>query len=1034
MVGVWYPFVNNLKYAWSGSNMDKVTQQPVRSGPFGRSALGSALALLLVAVVGTGGGIAFAQETDEDAAEAEASGSETESEDELETVVVTGSRLTGNPSELSRNVIVMDRQDIRATGEFTLPRVLQQLPQNTNPTNATLGSYLNGVNNKTGAATVNLRGLGSESTLILVDGRRVGYSGILGGVTDISTIPLSMVERIEILLDGASAVYGSDAVGGVVNIITRKDYAGVEVDVDYARPDASGSDENRVSVAGGFAWTGGRATVGYERYQDSGLDSSLRESIILQNRLLTTRQKNTAPGPQIRVWSWFFDETCTPITAILWDVNGSLLTNAEYAALDDEQKANATCLNDLTLPRGFRHTDDLNSIDAFGEQNWGEEAEVGFSLLPTQGYDVVNIGIDQELADIGVLHANLRLGTKESASENGLNQRSAVLHANSPFNPFGRQVTLTGLATDQPPSSFESEEDTLSANVGLEGSVGTWTWQAEYGQSRQDGDTTRINVRHPDYYNGVNSDGVTHSVIARQRGGSEADCQALQAELGGSRYTYSTFFGGQCSVFGAPPDPIDPFGDISAWIIPDVDAGYTNQQTRLEALVRGSVFDLPGGTVALVLGYDFREDVLDSFSEFNTFQYIDSSRSATGSAPFNSRIARDSHGVFVEGLVPVIGASNASDLAQRLNLTFSARYDSYSNVEVEYRQSDIDEGGTLEAADPGSKTTWSVGMVYEPIDSLRLKADVSTSFVAPQLNQLLSRVRTNVNAFLWYYVPGGTGAIAQQRGNVIEFRGGNDKLTPETADTVSISAEFSPCFLPGALFRASWSETEFVNRIVKLSVPIVDLDDLPSNVVYNASEDTYTVDNRWINAAAVNRDGLDLEVRYNWEIAANEFDLTFRRAYTNRYEVVQDAASGIVHDLVSMRDDTGPEDTTLAPVPKHQTSMQLTWAYGGLFASLDAHRAEETTILIASNREHVTDPAKNYDLVLGYEFDQDTFFAAPSWMGGMNATLTINNLGDSFAETTNIDPETGARQKYEVNPIYEWTQGRSYRLSLHKSF
>ena len=192
----------------------------------------------------------MAQESDEDAAEAEAS--ETESEDELETVVVTGSRLAGSPSELSRNVIVMDRQDIRATGEFTLPRVLQQLPQNTNPTNATYGSQLNGVNNKTGAATVNLRGLGSESTLILVDGRRVGYSGILGGVTDISTIPLSMVERIEILLDGASAVYGSDAVGGVVNIITRKDYAGVEVDVDYARPDKGGFDETRVSIAGGF--------------------------------------------------------------------------------------------------------------------------------------------------------------------------------------------------------------------------------------------------------------------------------------------------------------------------------------------------------------------------------------------------------------------------------------------------------------------------------------------------------------------------------------------------------------------------------------------------------------------------------------------------------------------------------------------------------------------------------------------------------------------------------------------------------------
>ena len=495
----------------------------------------------------------------------------------------------------------------------------------------------------------------------------------------------------------------------------------------------------------------------------------------------------------------------------------------------------------------------------------------------------------------------------------------------------------------------------------------------------------------------------------------------------------SSFFGGQCAVYGAPPDPIDPFGDISAWIIPDVDAGYKNQQTRFEALVRGSLFDMPGGAVTLVLGYDFREDVLDSFSEFNTGFYIDSS-SATGSGPFASRIARDNHAVFAEGLVPVVGASNASDLVQRLMLTFSARYDSISNVEVEYRQTDTNEGGTLNAADPGSKTTWSVGMVYQPADTLRLKADLSTSFVAPQLNQLLARVRRNVNAFLWYFLPDGGGAITQQADNVIEFQGGNDKLTPETADTISLSAEFSPSFLPGAFFKASWSDTEFVNRIVKLRIPIVYLEDLPSNVIYNPGEDAYLVDNRWINASAVNRDGIDLEVRYNWEAAANEFDLTLRRSYTNRYEVVRDAASGIVHDLVSVRDDTGPEETVLAPVPKHQTSMQFTWTHGGLFASFDVHTADDTTILNAPTREYLTEPAKNFDLVLGYDLDQDTIFRSSSWMSGMTATLTINNLGDSFAQTTDINPETHQRQKYKVNHIYEWTQGRSFRLSLHKSF
>ena len=980
--------------------------------------------IALVATFATA--FALAQEDDDESSDADAEGN-------VETVVVTGSRLARSPAELSRNVIVLDRQAILATGEFTLARVLQQLPQNTNPTNATYGSSLNGVSNKTGAATVNLRGLGSESTLILVDGRRVGYSGILGGVTDISTIPLSMVERIEILLDGASAVYGSDAVGGVVNIITRQDYSGVEVDVEYARPHESGFDEARVSVAGGFAWDGGRAKVGFERYQDSGLDSSLRESIILSNRLLTTRQKNTAAGPQIRVYTDFYNEECIPRDAILWDLNGNLLTVAEYAELDAEQQAAATCLDDLTLPLGFRHTDDLSSIDRFGEQSWGEEAEVGFSLIPEQTTNSLFAGVDQDLTDTVTLHASLRLGTKASRSDNGLIHRGATLHAGSPFNPFGRRVSLTGLAVDQPPTSFESDQNDLLVNLGLQGALGDWAWHAEYGLSRAEGDTTNLNVRHPDYFNGVNSDGVTDSVIARQNGQNEDACKALLAELGGTRYTYSTFFGGQCSIYGPPPEPIDPFGDISEWIIPGVDAGSTNEQTRFEARLRGSLFDLPGGPVALVLGYDFREDVLDSFSEFNTFAFIGSS-SATGSGPFDTFIARDNHAAYVEGSIPLIGGSNASDLARRLMLTFSARHDRYSNVDVKYRQTDTNEGGTADAADPGSKTTWSIGAIYQPVDSLRLKADVSTSFVAPQLNQLLAQVRSNSNAYFWYYRPGGTGSITQQRGNVIEYTGGNDKLVPETADTTSVSLEYSPSFLPGAYLKAGWSDTEFVDRIVKLRVPIIDKDALPSNVIYDAGEDVYVVDQRWINTSAVNRDGVDLELGYNWQADGNEFDFTLRRAYNTGYEVVQDAATGIVHDLISARDDTGSEDTTLSPVPKHQTSMQFTWSRGGWFASLDVHTADDTTIMNSATREYITEPATNLDLVLAYDLEQGGLFRSMPWTSGMTATLTLNNLGNSFAETTNINPETNERQKYTVNPIYEWTQGRSYRLSLHKSF
>ena len=1002
------------------------------SGPDWRKPA-SAFSWTLAILAGFALSISFAQ-AQEDAGDAEADDEEAL---ELQDVRVTGSRLNRPPSELSGNLIVLDRDDIRASGELTLARVLRQLPQNVNATNETYGSTLNTAANRTGASTVNLRGLGSESTLILVDGRRVGYSGILGGVTDISTIPLSMVERIEILLDGASAVYGSDAVGGVVNIITRKDYSGLELDLNYGRPHKSGFDESRAVISAGWAWDGGRLNANYEHFRHSGLDSSQRDSITSSNRstILTTKQKNTAAGPQIRVWSWFYDESCSARNAVLWEVDGRLLTRDEHAALDPAAQAGATCVNDFTLPLGFQHTDDLQTIDLFGEPNWGDEAEIGVSLLPEQSHDVVNVGVDQDITDTVTLHASVRYGKKDSNSQIGLNSLSGTLHAGNPFNPFGTRVSLTGLATGTDPRKFESEGDELFARLGVEGSLGGWSWQAEFSTSRQEIDSVQLNVRDPAYGNGINSDGVSEAVIGRFFGIDEAGCKAKQAELGGTRYRFSAFFGGQCSVYGAPPDPINPFGDLSQYIIADVNAASKNEQMQFEALARGNLFNAPGGPVALVIGYDYRQDVLDSFSELNTFFFLGSG-TPTGSSPFSTRVSRDNNAAFVEGLIPLVGADNAMSGVQRLNLTFSARYDSYSNVEVDYNLSASGEAGSLDAADPGSEVTYSGGLVYRPNDSMLFKADQSTSFVAPQLNQLLSRVVQSPSS-LWRYVPGGGGSIGQIT-NVVRFRGGNDQLIPETADTLGISGEFSPAFLPGVFFKAAWSDTDFKDRIIKLSVPIVDLDDLPSNVSYNAAEDLYIVDDRWINSYSVRRSGLDFELRYEWQQGLNDYAIKIRRGYTNRYDVQQSPKAEFVHDLVGQRDDTTAEDTVIPAVPKHQTSMQFTWMRGGLFFSLDVQGASETR-RIAGNRGvasyyYIIEPATHYDMVIGYEFEADTLFDAPAWMNGLDATLTVNNLTDAFSSSSRVEAETGDRTEYLVSPYFEWTQGRSYRLNIHKSF
>lgn len=623
-----------------------------------KSGMSLALLLSMIAGLALGIGVATAQE-EADEAEEEAL--------ELADVRVTGSRLNRPPSELSGNLIVLDQEAIRASGELTLARVLRQLPQNVNGTNETFGSDLNlERTNVSAASTVNLRGLGSEYTLILVDGRRIGYSGIFGGVTDISTIPLSMVERIEILLDGASAIYGSDAVGGVVNIITRKDYSGIELDLNYGRPHKSGYDETRVSVSGGFGWEGGRANIGYEYFRDSGLDASDRDSIIIANRDDSGIQRTGRPGPQIRLLTNLLTTSpCNAAGALVWELNGNILSRDEYAALDADQQAMATCHNDITLPPGFMSGDDFNGISMFGSPNWGDEAELGYSLRPEQDYNVVNLALDQDITDTITAHATVRWGNKKITSNRGLSSFNTTVHQNNPHNPFGvRILRAAGQILNVPPNLFDSEQDELFTRLGLEGSFGaSWTWQAEFSRSEQEIASQQMNVLDGTTVNaGFNSDGITEVQIAYFGGISQAACEQRRMELGGTRISYSSFFGGQCRVYAAPPTPIDPFGDLSAYVAPGLNAGSQNEQTQFEALARGELFDAPGGRIALVVGFDYRKDVLDSFSEHHANQFgrtcspisCPSVRggSPAGSAEFSTSISRTAQAGFFDRSIP----------------------------------------------------------------------------------------------------------------------------------------------------------------------------------------------------------------------------------------------------------------------------------------------------------------------------------------------------------------------------------------------
>jgi iron complex outermembrane recepter protein len=202
-------------------------------------------------------------------------------EGNLEEILVTGSHIRGAPPDHAP-VIVYDRERIAQSGVGTVPELLRKIPQNFAGVDSTTvggGTGADASANANRGSSINLRGVGAGSTLVLLNGHRLSPAGMLGSFVDVSMIPLSAVERVEILTDGASAIYGADAVAGVVNFILRRDFEGAETSLRYGSATEGGGDEKNVSQLLGGAWDGGNVTFVYDYLDQDGLLSTERDFI-----------------------------------------------------------------------------------------------------------------------------------------------------------------------------------------------------------------------------------------------------------------------------------------------------------------------------------------------------------------------------------------------------------------------------------------------------------------------------------------------------------------------------------------------------------------------------------------------------------------------------------------------------------------------------------------------------------------------------------------------------------------------------------
>lgn len=211
----------------------------------------------------------------------------------LQDVVVTGSRIRGAPP--ASPVIRLSQEDMRNAGNANLGDAIRQLPQNFASQSPAVGPGAGDNTNANSSASLNLRGLGPDATLTLLNGRRLAYNGVRQGV-DISAIPLDAVDRLEIVTDGASALYGSDAVGGVANIILKRDYDGLSASARFGGAIDGGAAQQQYSLVGGRTWTAGGliATLNYE-------DST---AILARQRSYTSRlEPSQIIYPPIEGWN-----------------------------------------------------------------------------------------------------------------------------------------------------------------------------------------------------------------------------------------------------------------------------------------------------------------------------------------------------------------------------------------------------------------------------------------------------------------------------------------------------------------------------------------------------------------------------------------------------------------------------------------------------------------------------------------------------------------------------------------------------------
>lgn len=919
----------------------------------------------------------------------------TAAEEEIERISIVGSNIKRATDVSTLPVTALSAEDIANTAAVTGDDLIRSIPQmgSINFGETTGSANVNGARGDVGG--VNLRGLGPGNTLVLLNGRRlVNHPGTqsakFGGNVPVTTVnsntlPVSGLRSLEVLRDGAAAIYGSDAIAGVVNYALDSDYTGHKVGLKYGKSEGTSLDETTFNYLGGLEFNDGRSHImgSLSAYSRNGMRATERP-------YSASHDRRNYPGlPEEFIGDTQLDNRSsdTPWGEFSSDSLGTfhLQPDTLSGCVDSPLSVAGVCVDQGSTGRDTRF-------------DRGTTRPLASDVDRFNFYTRLTHEINEDLSFFSeAIYYKAELSQTSEQNHGGSAHRFTV-NANAYYNPFGEDVVVRRFRPVNIGERHVNVDDTsYRILAGLEGYMDDWEWEtgAFYSEAKTDDSGQRVDVNK--FVAAVNSTTANGA--------------------------YNIFAGGDVNN----PNSI---GNIPMLPTSETDA-FTAVQHRISKTSIASIdfkasnseiFEVPAGDAGIALGVEYRyesfEDDRDPLQD-GTFPFVDYRGTTNLSSLYGSSATKDSEAsrnvfsAYAELLVPII--DNGDQYAE---VQLAARYEDYS--------------------DAGDALKPKVAVFWEAAEWLSLRASYAGGFRAPGLQQTTEDVLPRRNS---YSDP----LNDNESYEVVENRSGNSGLVPEDDTNISWGIVLQPTENLTFTIDGWTIEQEDLVSLVSTST-LIDLDYISRidggaglAAVHRDENNIITsVDNKYQNAAKQELEGYDFSMVYDFETSFGDFEFTANAAYLSKYDVSIDSLSAQViaaaeNSAQYPNLDTGTPSGVGDQIkrngsPELRTRTSLNWKYdqwgAGVAVNYISEFFDTSTNYKDDAGETIYLPIDSFttvDIYASYEFSGD------SSLEGMKVRLGARNIGDE-------EPPLADNFWHGYSGDYHSNRGRYMYLNLSKEF